>query len=228
MIKKIHYCWFGNSEKPKDVRLYIKKWTELMPEFELYEWNEDNSNFRQCDFASQAYFFKKYAFVSDYVRMKVLYEYGGLYLDTDIKMIKSLAPLCSTGDFIGIECDGCYGTGIMYAEPKASWVKRMIDFYETHSFVKIGGLLLVTPNTHLLTNFYPNQSIGINVLPYDYLTAKSWKTGQISITSNTYCVHDYAKTWLKKGEKTHGLKYRLINSCKFFLWWLDTKILYMK
>lgn len=224
MIKKIHYCWFGNPNKPADVLAYLETWKKNMPDFEIMEWNEDNFDIQQCAFASQAYFLKKFAFVSDYVRMKVLYKYGGLYLDTDIKMLKSLVPLCEKGDFVGLECDGRYGTGIMYSTPKAQWVKRMIDYYESHTFINSGGMLRTEPNTYLLTSFFPDNSLGINVFPYDYLTAKNWKTGEFEISDNTFCIHDYSKTWLKKGEKTHGPKFRLGNILKAAEWWITTKI----
>lgn len=218
MIKVIHYCWFGGANKPSNVLQYIQTWKRLMPDFEIREWNENNFDINQCVFASQAYYFRKFAFVSDYVRMKVLYEYGGLYLDTDIKLLKSLAPLCSDGDFIGLESDGCYGTGIMYAEPKALWVKSMIDYYEKHSFVRFGGMLRTTPNTHLLTKFFPNNTINIIVYPFDYLTAKDWKTGEYMITENTFCIHDYAKSWTKSKGKNHGVKFRLCNMLGFLKW----------
>lgn len=216
MIKVIHYCWFGNSNKPSNVLDYIQTWKRLMPDFEIKEWNERAFDIHSCLFASQAYYFKKFAFVSDYVRMKVLYEYGGLYLDTDIKMIKSLAPLCQKGDFLGLESDGCYGTGVIYVEPKSSWVKKMIEYYETHSFVKTGGMLRTKPNTHLLTELYPNNTIGVNILPFDYITAKDWKTGEYMITNNTYCIHDYAKSWTKKQGKNHGIRFRVYNMIKCF------------
>lgn len=219
MIKKIHYCWFGNPNKPADVLNYIETWKKNMPDFEIIEWNEGNFDFQKCAFASQAYFLKRYAFVSDYVRMKVLYEYGGLYLDTDIKVLKSLAPLGEKGDFIGLESDGCYGTGIMYATPKASWVKTMIDFYESHYFIESGGMLRTTPNTHLLTSFFPNGSMGIKVLPFDYLTAKDWRTGEYEITDNTYCIHDYSKSWVNKNKKNYGPKFRMTNLLKLVKWY---------
>ena len=221
MVKTIHYCWFGNAPIPGNVRLYIQEWGKLMPDFQIIEWNEQNFDIHQCTFASQAYYFKKFAFVSDYVRMKVLYEYGGLYLDTDIKMLVSLTSLCENGDFIGVECDGCYGTGVMYAEPKSPWVKRMIDYYEHHSFVKCGGMLRTKPNTHILTDLYPNNSIGINILPFDFLTAKDWKTGEYNVSCNTYCIHDYAKTWIGKNERNYGPRFRLKNILKAAKWYLN-------
>lgn len=224
MIKKIHYCWFGRAKKPDEVINYIETWKKNMPDFEIIEWNEGNFDIQQCAFASQAYFLKRYAFVSDYVRMKVLYEHGGLYLDTDIKILKPMESLCEKGDFLGLECDGRYGTGILYATPKALWVKRMIDFYESHSFIKSGGMLRTKPNTYLLTSFFPNNSIGINIYPYDYLTAKNWKTGEYETTENTYCIHDYAKSWVNKDKKNYGPKFRFYNLIKVLKWWFVTKI----
>lgn len=90
MIPKIiHYCWFGNNDLPELEQMCLNTWREKLPDYQIMRWDESNSNLRECDYVSQAYDKKKYAFVSDYVRIKALYEYGGIYLDTDVEVLRS-------------------------------------------------------------------------------------------------------------------------------------------
>ena len=94
MIPKIiHYCWFGGKEKPEDVKRYIASWEKYCPDYEIKEWNESNFDIHENDYCREAYEAKKWAFVTDYVRLKALYEEGGFYMDTDVEVVKSLDPL---------------------------------------------------------------------------------------------------------------------------------------
>lgn len=94
MIPKIiHYCWFGGNSQPADVKKYIESWRKYCPDYEFKEWNESNFDLNENDYCKEAYEAKKWAFVTDYVRLKALYEYGGFYMDTDVEVIKSLEPL---------------------------------------------------------------------------------------------------------------------------------------
>ncbi len=91
--KKIHYCWFGGKEKPEDVKRYIASWKKYCPDYEIKEWNESNFDIHENDYCREAYEAKKWAFLTDYVRLKALYEEGGFYMDTDVEVVKSLDPL---------------------------------------------------------------------------------------------------------------------------------------
>ena len=100
--KKIHYIWFGGNPKTELILKCIESWKKYMPDYEIIEWNESNFTFDNA-YAKEAYENKKYAFVSDYARLKVVYEYGGIYLDTDVELVKSLQPLLEKGGFIDLK-----------------------------------------------------------------------------------------------------------------------------
>ena len=93
MKKYIHYCWFGDKPLPKLAKKCIESWKKYLPDYELKEWNESNSNVEECPFIKEAYENKKWAFVADYVRTKAMYEYGGIYFDTDMEIIKPIDEL---------------------------------------------------------------------------------------------------------------------------------------
>ena len=104
MIPKIiHYCWFGRTEKPKEVLEYIETWKQNLPDFEIREWNEDNFDVNIIPYTQEAYEAKKYAFVSDYARFWILYHHGGLYFDTDVEVIKDMDDIIARGSFMGRE-----------------------------------------------------------------------------------------------------------------------------
>ena len=101
--KKIHYCWFGHNPLPESARKCIASWCKYLPDYEIIEWNEDNFDVYQIQYTAEAYQTKKYAFVSDYARFKILFEHGGLYFDTDVEVIRSFDDIVSKGSFLGFE-----------------------------------------------------------------------------------------------------------------------------
>ena len=101
--KKIHYCWFGRNPLPDSALRCIASWKKYLPDYEILEWNEDNFDVNSIQYIAQAYKVKKYAFVSDYARFKILYEHGGLYFDTDVEVIKPMEEIVSRGPFLGFE-----------------------------------------------------------------------------------------------------------------------------
>lgn len=105
MIPKIiHYCWFGGGPKPKSVEKYIRSWKKYCSDYEIIEWNEDNFDISSSPlYVKQAYAAKKWAFVSDYARLKVVFECGGIYFDTDVQVIKNIDTLLQYDTFFGFE-----------------------------------------------------------------------------------------------------------------------------
>ena len=101
--KTIHYCWFGKNPLPEIAVKCINSWKNFFPDYEIKEWNEDNFDLTSCDYCKEAYAVKKWAFVSDYARFKILYEYGGIYFDTDVEVIKNMEDIIKKGAFIGRE-----------------------------------------------------------------------------------------------------------------------------
>ena len=113
MIPKIiHYCWFGGKPFPSAVQKCIDSWKKYLPDYEIREWNETNYDLDKCKFAKEAYDQKKWAFVTDFVRLDVVYQYGGIYFDTDVEVIKSFDDLLNNKAFLGFDDDCMFNTGL--------------------------------------------------------------------------------------------------------------------
>lgn len=207
--KVINYCWFGGKKKPKSVKESIDSWRKFFPTYKIVEWNEHNFDVNSNKYIKKAYDEKKWAFVSDYVRFKVLYENGGLYFDTDVQIIKSFDELLSNGPFLGVEYaygKASIGAGLgMAAEGKMDIYKEVLDFYENNDFdfsrVKNNGETIVQIVTNIFTKygFVKDNSLqkikGIVIYPSDYLCPIDPVTKKINITSNTVALHKYDASW---------------------------------
>lgn len=135
MIPKIiHYCWFGNGEKSELIERCMDSWKKYMPDYEIIEWNENNFDVNFIPFVKQAYINKKWAFVSDYVRAYALYNYGGIYLDTDVEITNTFDDFLPHGAFSGFEKKGLSFTAVWGAKAKHHWPKKVLDFYERLHF----------------------------------------------------------------------------------------------
>ena len=145
--KKIHYCWFGRNPLPESALKCIASWKKFFPDYEIIEWNEDNFDVNCIPYTRQAYEAKKYAFVSDYARFKILYEHGGVYFDTDVEVIRSMDDIIERGAFLGFEINpnenrpyGAVNPGVgMGAESGMSLYKNILDYYSQLSFIRPDG-----------------------------------------------------------------------------------------
>lgn len=196
--KTIHYCWFGKKKKPKNVLRYIETWKMNLPSYEIIEWNENNYNYKRIQYAREAYDAQKYAFVSDVCRLEVLFQYGGIYLDTDIEVIKSFDNFLHHTSFIGYESYGIVGTGVIGAQKGEEWIKNLIEQYKTTDFLISDGLLNLRANTQRIDTYLKSipQEICPKKYPIDYFCAKNWETGEIQITNDTIAVHHYVGSWM--------------------------------
>ena len=200
MIPKIiHYWWFGKSAKPASVLEYIETWKRVLPDYRIMEWNETNFDFRKWKFCREAYAVKKYAFVADVCRMYALSNSGGVYLDTDIEVIKSFNPFLQHQSFIGEERLHTIGPGVIGAEPNTPWVCEFLEMYKSMKFIKYNGRLLDYPNTMYLTNFLHKRSQDLpTIYPIEFFCAKDYETKKVLVTDNTVCIHHYAASWFEK------------------------------
>lgn len=218
--KIIHYCWFGKNAKPETVYKYIDSWKKYCPDFKIIEWNEDNFDINCNTYVRQAYEQKKYAFVTDFVRLYVLYNYGGIYMDTDVEVLKPLDIFLKNNSFSGFENNNQIPTGIMGAKKGNIWIKDLLDEYQNLSFIKEDGTLDLTTNVVRITNltkskyglvqksFYQNLQNVVTLYPYDYFCPKDWATGKINCTANTYTIHHFAGSWHGQKEKKQSEKYK--------------------
>ena len=144
--KKIHYCWFGNNELPEEQKKYIETWKKHCPDYEIKEWNEKNFDINSNKYVKEAYEAKKFAFVSDYVRLHALYNEGGIYMDTDIEVLKSFDVFLKHTAFIGFEDLKHIGTGVIGAEKGNKWIRLLLKDYDNISFYTKNGEIDLTTN----------------------------------------------------------------------------------
>ncbi len=223
--KIIHYCWFGNNEKPDDIKLYIEGWKENNPEYKIIEWNESNFDLELFPYAKQAYESGKYAFVTDVVRLYALFNYGGIYMDTDVEVLKPFDDLLHHKAFTGCENDKMCVTGTIGSRIKNKWVEKLLSYYDDKNFIHDDGKLDLTTNTNSITRITTNEFgwvpmdskqdlDDVYIYSSDYFCAKSFYTGKINVTENTYTIHHFKGSWKTGSDK---LRSKILNLVKKFL-----------
>lgn len=205
--KVIHYCWFGRKPHPLYVRQCLKSWRKFCPDYTIKEWNEDNSPLHLFPFAQAALAAQKYAFVSDVIRLYALFTEGGIYLDTDVELVKSLDPLLGYPAFTGYEQDNLstLQTAIMGGEAGNKWFSQWLGLYENLSFSSKNLEMAKLVNNRLISNYMMQCQIvmdgrykildGIVIFPSDYFCPMSYTTHLIHQTENTFCIHYYSFSW---------------------------------
>ena len=134
MKKYIHYCWFGGNSLPKLAKKCIESWKKYLPDYEIIEWNEKNFDINLCPFVKEAYDNKKWAFVSDYARLYALYKYGGLYLDTDVEILRDIEFLKNDEMFMGREDENFFATAVIgVKEENNKYIRKILDYYDSLS-----------------------------------------------------------------------------------------------
>lgn len=213
--KIIHYCWFGGNPLPELAKKCIASWKKFLPDYEIKEWNEQNYDVRKIPYTAQAYDAKKYAFVSDFARFDILYQYGGIYFDTDVEVINSLDEILKHGAFAGVERagDSCsLNAGLGIASPAASPIyKEILDSYRKSSFIRPDGSLDLATVVTRVSNIFKLHGLkdldeiqevaGVTVYPAEYFCPKSLETGIITITKNTLTIHHYDGSWTSMAQQ---------------------------
>lgn len=198
--KILHYCWLGGEMRKLDKKC-VKGWRRYFSNFEVMYWNEDNFNVFCNSYVKDAYEAKRYQYVSDYIRLWALYEYGGVYLDTDCKVKKSFLPLMEQSAFTGFGCDNKEIAACTLAfEPKHPFIKECLDSYENSQFVMGDGAYDLTSinvrMTRLLekygyqTNGQEQEVLGIHIYPMTYFCPLSLDYGNVKdcISKDTYSI----------------------------------------
>lgn len=216
--KVIHYCWFGGNPLPKLAQDCIASWKKYLPDYEIKEWNENNFPFEKYNFAKEALENRKFAFVSDVSRLHALKEEGGIYMDTDVEVLKPLDSFLHHTAFSGFENDDFVPTGIMASEKEGEWVTELLNYYDGKSLFNADGTIESISNTFIITammkergfkmnNTFQEKTNYVTFYPNEYFCPKSYKTGNIELTENSYCIHHFAKSWIP-------LKHKWRNSAK--------------
>ena len=216
MIPKIiHYCWLSNDPIPKDLKKYMKSWKEKLYDYEFILWDLNRFDLNRSLWVKHAFEAKKYAFAADYIRLYAVYNYGGIYMDMDVEVIKSFNDLLRNDYILGYEAAKGLEAGVFGAPKKAPWVKEVLEYYTSKEFALPNGLYNDTPlpiimDEVLNADYITNKKIV--PLPTDFLTAKSYKTGKITITPNTYTIHHFAGSWKSWDEKMKIIIARIIGT----------------
>lgn len=210
--KKIHYCWFGRGEKPKLAKKCIESWKKFCPDYEIIEWNEDNFDINQNEYTKYCYDNKKFAFLSDYARLMVVYKEGGIYFDTDVEVIKSFDALLNNKAFVGFETDEYVNTGVGFgAEKNNPVIEQMLREYDKLSDGKSGTIGCPILNTEALKksglklNGQTQSLKDVTVYSAEYFNPYDAPTGRLSKSENTYSIHWYAASWMSKRKRLRCL-----------------------
>lgn len=218
MIPKIiHYCWFGGAPKPKLAKKCIKSWRRYCRDWKIIEWNENNFDIMSCPlYVQQAYEKKKWAFVTDYVRLKLIYEHGGVYFDTDVELLKKIDDFLDYSAFFGLEDEEHINTGLGFgAEKETPILDELMSDYDDIPFVLDDGTLDILPCPQRnLSVFKANGLIkseqvqelhgGVMVFPKHVFCPKDYVTGEMKKTKDTVSIHWFSASWHSKEEqKSH-------------------------
>jgi mannosyltransferase OCH1-like enzyme len=205
--KKIHYCWFGGKELPDEYKKYMETWYKIMPDFEIKLWNEDNSPMH-LPYMKLALEYRKWANLSNYVRLHAVYEEGGIYLDTDVQVIKSFTPLLNDSCFLGLQIEktteiNSFNNAIFGAVPKHLFINKMkealpalYDGKET-AYLSSPHITTYLLNKEGYSGLQQEKVKDIQVYPREYFYPYSWleKYSEDCITENTYAIHFWSGTW---------------------------------
>ncbi|MBQ3795648.1 MAG: glycosyl transferase [Butyrivibrio sp.] len=213
--KKIHYFWFGGNEKNSKVKKCISSWKKFCPDYEIIEWNEENYDYKKHPFMLKAYNEGKWAFVSDYARLDVLYSQGGIYLDTDVELIRGIDDLLHNHAYIGFEKEDHVADGLGFGgEAGFPLFKEMMECYDDlDEYVESPRLRTKVCIAHGLRTDGSRQNVdGMEVYPIDYFCPKSFTTGQVNITGNTRSIHHYDASWHPRQGKKYVALMRFLNN----------------
>lgn len=218
--KKIHYCWFGNKSKPSDVMKCIESWKQKCPDYEIIEWNESNYDVTKNSFLKSAYESKQWAFVSDYARLDIVNEYGGIYLDTDVELLKNLDFLLKYDCYFGIQqSDLSIATGLGFgAISHHRAISEMLKQYDSISFDINNLQLIACPilNTKAMEMFgYKKENISqivcdAIVFPCLYFDPLAPGTDKSLVCSRTVSIHHYSASWTSVENRLKRKIYRKI------------------
>lgn len=210
--KKIHYCWFGGNSIPDKYKKWMESWSKYCPDYEIIEWNESNYDVTKNLYMKQAYEQKKWGFVPDFARLDIIYNNGGIYLDTDVELVSNLDDMLYQNGFVGFENSERINLGSGFGAVRYhSAIKEMMNVYEKLSFVNPDLKLNLTPSPYYQTMVMQSAGMklngeyqivhGITIFPEKMLNGRSYSTLRVKTLPYTKSIHHYDGSWLDCAEK---------------------------
>lgn len=208
--KIIHYCWFGGNPLPKSAKKCIQTWKKYCPDYEIILWNEENFDLSCNEYCRTMFAEKRWAFISDYARLKVVYERGGIYLDTDVELVRSLDDLLNDSGYMGFQqaADIEVATGLGFAaEAGHPFIRENMEYYE-----RLNTPVQSQACPHITTELLKAHGLcdndgsiqkvgGLTIYPPEYLCPKDERSGLLHKTKNTYSIHHYDASWFEESWK---------------------------
>lgn len=193
--KKIHYCWFSGENYPDDIKKYLDSWKIMLPDYEFVHWDAIKARSTGLAWVIDALNEKRWAFASDAVRLYALYNEGGIYLDTDVELLKSFDDLLERKNFFGFENGSRRIEGaVLGSEPQSPAIASALAFYQTHKFnfeeSKVDELVL--PN--ILSKTF-SKIPNIEIFPEHVFSPKNYTDGSIKVNLDTFCIHHFSSSW---------------------------------
>lgn len=218
--KIVHYCWLSGDPFPEKIQSCINSWKKNLLDYEFWLWDTNRFKIEDNKWVQQTFEQKKYAFAADYIRLYAVYNFGGIYLDCDVEVLKPFDDLLNSPYFAGTEGNGIIEAGVFGARKGEPWLKVCLDYYKGKSFISDNGEF----NTRPLPSIIMSQINGIYqpkivskdeflnrvttyhtdkvllMLNKEFLCAKDMGTGKLLNTTETYCIHHFAMSWIPKNK----------------------------
>ncbi|MDY3225399.1 MAG: glycosyltransferase [Candidatus Faecousia sp.] len=212
--KIIHYCWFGGKPKPKLAEKCVKSWKKYCPDYEIVEWNEENFDLSAApEYVRQAKEAGRWAFVTDYVRLCALTQRGGVYMDTDVELVKPLDPFLHHQAFAGFEHPQRIQTGLLACEKNFPLFREFLAYYDHASFLRPDGTPDTTTNVEILTRLCLEKSLvcndrlqtvaGLTIYPKEVFCPVDFDTRVLKKTRKTVAIHWFSGSWQTEQERQY-------------------------
>ncbi len=218
--KIIHYCWLSGEPYSDLIQKCIRSWKDKLPDYEIKLWNTDNFDVNICRYTREAFQAKKYQFVSDYVRLYALYHEGGIYLDSDIEVLRKFDDLLDEKAFTGFDSNHAIAAWIFGSEKGNPLFKELLEYYDDKSFLLADGTYDLTPNPVPITKICKQHGLVLNgkeqkldyisVYPFDFFAPYDRTHENLDITERTYCIHYHNWSWIPEEKKELAYKRREI------------------
>lgn len=220
--KKIHLCWLSGDDYPAKISKCIESWKKHLPDYEIVLWDTKRFDLSQSQWVSQAFEARKYAFAADYIRFYALYHDGGIYLDSDVEVLRSFDDLLDLPYFIGAEKAGTPEAAIIGAEKGCDWIKQCLDYYTDRPFIKPDGTYDIRKLPEIMSEqiqaLKPIEVLSledsINIRKKDFKSSvlimndaffspKVFDSREVELTPHTYAIHHYQNSWFSPKAKAY-------------------------